>query len=190
MPSKILVARVLSALRSAMDRFSFSFFGKTAIRKTGNLSLRQIYTTRAPPLFPIPWRATRTFRNPPVPVPRISDQLSTFWVSRNPCYDVRTLLLAEELVGNREVSRRLDHRLHNSLVLHWTPSVKSNCMPLDTNRLRRLQNVVVPARSKAWATGPTRLSHQPTSRPHLCLLNLTDMRNIRAVPEYHWDCGV
>ena len=67
MPSKILLARVLSALRSAMDRFSFSFFGKTAIRKTGNLSLRQIYTTRAPPLFPIPLRATRTFRNPPVP---------------------------------------------------------------------------------------------------------------------------
>ena len=36
-----------SALRSAIDKFSFSFFGKTAMRKTGNLSLRQIYTTRA-----------------------------------------------------------------------------------------------------------------------------------------------
>jgi FHS family L-fucose permease-like MFS transporter len=29
--------------------------------------LRQIYTTRAPLLFPIPLRATRAFRNPPVP---------------------------------------------------------------------------------------------------------------------------
>ena len=56
-----------SALRSAIDKFSFSFFGKTVIRKTGNFSLRQIYTTRAPPLFPIPLRATRAFRNPPVP---------------------------------------------------------------------------------------------------------------------------
>src|SRR5580698_8167963 len=63
----MLLARVLSALRSAIDRFSFSFFGKTVIRKTGNFSLRQIYTIRAPPLFPIPLRATRTFRNPPVP---------------------------------------------------------------------------------------------------------------------------
>src|SRR6266446_10982949 len=103
MPSKILLARVLSALRSAMDRFSFSFLGKTAIRKTGNLWLRQIYTTRAPPLFPIPWRATRTFRNPPVPVPPIGNQHSTFRVSRNQYYDVRALLLAKELLGNREV---------------------------------------------------------------------------------------
>src|SRR5580704_18554472 len=104
----MLLARVLSALRSAMDRFSFSFFGKTVIRKTGNLSLRQIYTTRAPPLFPIPLRATRTFRNPPVP--RIRSP--TFRVSRNQCHDVRALLLAKELIGHREVSRRLDNRLH------------------------------------------------------------------------------
>ena len=64
---------------------------------------------------------------------RSSDQVSTFWVSRNQCHDVRTLPLAKELVGNREVSRRLDNRLHNSLVLHWTPCVKQNCAPLDTN---------------------------------------------------------
>src|SRR6266481_6768231 len=43
------------------------FFGKTVMRKAGNLSLRQMYTTRAPPLLPIPERDTRTFRNPPVP---------------------------------------------------------------------------------------------------------------------------
>src|SRR6266404_4855069 len=49
------------------------------------------------------------------------NQIPTFRVSRNQCYDVRTLLLAKELVGNREVSRRLDNRRHNSLVLHWTP---------------------------------------------------------------------
>src|SRR5260370_13116084 len=121
MPSKILLARVVSAFRSAMDRFSCSFFGKTAIRKTGNLWLRQIYTPRAPPLFPIPWRATRTFRNPPVPVPRISDHLSTFRVSRNQCHDVRTLLLAKELVVNLERSSRLAHRLDIALVLHCTP---------------------------------------------------------------------
>jgi hypothetical protein len=39
---------------------------------------------------------------------------STFRVSRNKC----TLLLAKELVGNREVTRRLDNCLHTSLVLH------------------------------------------------------------------------
>jgi hypothetical protein len=127
MPSKILLARVLSALRSAMDRFSFSFLGKTAIRKTGNLSLRQIYTTLAPPLSPFPACDPDLSKSA-----RSTHQVSAFRVSRNQCYDVRTLLLAKEFVGNREVSRRFDNRLHNSLVLHWTPSVKYNCMPLDT----------------------------------------------------------
>jgi hypothetical protein len=105
--------RPVSLARCALPStgFSFSFFGKT-----GNLSLRQIYTTRAPPLSPIPLRATRTFRNPPVP--RIRSPHSGSAATQ--CHDVRTLLLAKELVGNREVSRRLDNRLHKSLVLHWT----------------------------------------------------------------------
>src|SRR5271168_4658565 len=111
-----------------MDRFSFSFFGKTVVRKTGSLSLRQIYTTRAPPLFPMPLRATRTFRNPPVP--RIKSPHSG---SAATSATMSALFLAKEFVGNREVSRRLDHRLHNFLVLHWTPSVKYKCVPLDTN---------------------------------------------------------
>src|SRR5258708_37083171 len=104
-------------VRSAIDKFSFSFFGKTVIRTTGHLSLRQIYTTRAPPLFPHSFACDPDLSKSA----RSTDQVSTFWVSRNECYDVRTLLLAKELVGNCEISRRLDDRLDSSLVLHWTP---------------------------------------------------------------------
>jgi hypothetical protein len=39
--------------------------------------------------------------------------------------------------------RRLDNRLHNSLVLHWTPSVKRNYVPLDTNGLSELSSLKV-----------------------------------------------
>ena len=42
---------------------------------------------------------------------RSTDQVSTFWVSRNQCHDVRTLLLAKELVGNRE-GREVDGVLY------------------------------------------------------------------------------
>jgi hypothetical protein len=57
-----------------MDRFSFSFFGKTAIRKTGNLSLAC---------------------DPDLTESACSlNQISAFWISRNPCHDVRALLLA------------------------------------------------------------------------------------------------
>src|ERR1019366_5584629 len=38
--------RFFRALRSALVRLAFLFFGKTVIRKAGNLSLRQRYTTR------------------------------------------------------------------------------------------------------------------------------------------------
>src|SRR5258707_2229748 len=70
---------------------------------------------------------------------RSTDQVSTFWVSRNECYDVRTLLLAKELVGNCEISRRLDNRLHKlsctpldtmsqaKIVCHWTPTSCGLC---------------------------------------------------------------
>ena len=128
----MLSARLFSALHSAIDRFSFSFFGKTVIRKTGNLSLCQIYTTRAPPLFPVPLRATRTFRNPPVP--RMT--FSTFRVCRNQRDDVRTLFLAKQLVGNSEISRRLDHRLHSVVCTPLdTLGSRENCVPLDTSML-------------------------------------------------------
>src|SRR5947209_5521775 len=105
-----------------MDRFSFSFFGKTVMRKTGSLSLRQRHTTRAPPLshsFPCHPDLSKSASS--------ADQVSTFRVSRNECHDVRTLLLAKKLVDNREVSRRLDNRLHNSI-----------CTPLDTMSQRRV----------------------------------------------------
>ena len=87
------------------------------IRKTGNFPLRQIYTTRAPPLFPIPLRATRDLSKPA----RSTNQISTFRVCRNERHDVRPLLLAKELVGNCEISGRLDNRLHIFV-----------CTPLDT----------------------------------------------------------
>src|SRR5208283_58286 len=64
---KNFVSTLLQRVALGLGQIAFLFFGKTVIRKTGNLSLRQIYTTRAPPLFPMPWRGTRTFRNPPVP---------------------------------------------------------------------------------------------------------------------------
>jgi hypothetical protein len=122
-----------------MDRFSFSFLGKTAIRKTGNSLVVPDIHHPGPTPFPHSLACNPDLSKSARSVLRIRDHVSTFWVSRNQCHDVRTLLLAKELVGNREVSRRFDNRLHNSLVLHWTPSVKYNCMPLDTNVLRRLR---------------------------------------------------
>src|SRR5579864_4433793 len=58
---------------------------------------------------------------------RPSDQISTFWVCRNERHDVRTLLLAKELVGNCEIARRLDNRLHSL-----------SCTPLDTMNQAKL----------------------------------------------------
>jgi hypothetical protein len=82
-------------LRSAIERFSFSFFGKTAIRKTGNLSLRQIYTTRAPPLFPHSFTCDPDLAKSA----GSTDHVSTLRVSRNERHDIRTLLLAKELLA-------------------------------------------------------------------------------------------
>ncbi len=141
-----------------MDRFSFSFLGKTAIRKTGNSLVVPDIHHPGPTPFPHSLACNPDLSKSARSVLRIRDHVSTFWVSRNQCHDVRTLLLAKELVGNREAGRRLDN-LHNSLVLHWTPSVKYNCMPLDTNgsgttdgdpSLRFLQEPAL-SLSKGWA---------------------------------------
>ena len=60
---------------------------------------------------------------------RSTDQVSTLRVSGNECHDVRTLLLAEELVGNRGVSTTvctillysIGHYQSSKIVCHWTP---------------------------------------------------------------------
>jgi hypothetical protein len=76
-----------------------------------------------PAAFPHPFTRDSDLAKPA----RSTDHLSTFRVSRNQCHDVSTLLLAKELIGNREVGRRLDNRLHNSIVLHWTPWSSKLC---------------------------------------------------------------
>jgi len=54
-------------------------------------------------------------------------------ISSNRQNNVGTLFLAEEFFSSREVSGRFNNRLHYSFVLHWTPAVKKNGIPLDTN---------------------------------------------------------
>jgi hypothetical protein len=142
MPSKIRLARVLSALRSAMDRFSFSFFRKNRNKKNRKSLIAPDIHNPPPTAFP-----HSLARDPNLSKSaRSTNQVSTLRVSRNQRYDVRTLLLAKELVGNREVSRRLDNRLHNPLVLHWTPSVKQDCVPLDTTVWRLFRGILNSAR--------------------------------------------
>jgi hypothetical protein len=50
----------------------------------------------------------------------------------NHCYNIVTLPFAEELASEGDVRRCFDNGLPIHLVLHWTPSVKTNRMPLDT----------------------------------------------------------
>src|SRR5215469_9623038 len=60
--------------------------------------------------------------HPDLPKPaRPANHVPTFWVGCNECHEIRTLVLAKEFVGNGEVRRRLDNRLHNF-----------SCTPLDT----------------------------------------------------------
>jgi len=103
MPSKMLLARARSALRSAWSsrygQVSFSFFGKAAIRKTGNLLLRPDIHNPSPTAFP-PSLAVR----PGLPKSACSpNDVSHSGISRNQCNDRPRLLRAKELVGNREV---------------------------------------------------------------------------------------
>jgi len=135
MPSKILLARARSALRSAWSsRYGQVFFlilGKNRNKKNRKSLVAPYIHNPGPTAFPHSSACdpdlSKSARSP--------YQVSTFWVSRNQCNDVSTLILAKELVGNREVGRRLDNRLHNSLysighhqsstiVCHWTPMVK------------------------------------------------------------------
>src|SRR5208282_2449418 len=58
---------------------------------------------------------------------RSTDHITSFRVCRYERHDVRPLLLVKELVGDGEISRRLDDRLHSFL-----------CTPLDTITSRRM----------------------------------------------------
>jgi len=87
---KILSARFLSAFRSAIDKFSFSFFGKTVIRKTGKSLVAPRYTQPERRRFP-PFRDADFSKST-----SSTDHVSTFRVSRSECHDIRTLLLAKK----------------------------------------------------------------------------------------------
>src|SRR5262249_38697469 len=121
--SKILSARFFSALRSAIDKFSFSFFGKNRDQKNREpLVAPDIHNPR-------PAALPHSFATPPdLPKPaRPANHVPTLWVGCNECHDIRRLVLAKEFVGNGEVRRRLDNRLHNF-----------SCSPLDTISQREL----------------------------------------------------
>src|SRR5208337_531329 len=123
-------ARFLRALRSAFVKLAFWFFGKTATRKTGNLSLRQMYNYTRPAalahVLPRPANLAKSART--------RHDIAALGVRCNHCHNVRTLLLAEELSSSREVRRCFDNGLHSSLlysnghlpssgiVYHWTPT--------------------------------------------------------------------
>jgi hypothetical protein len=99
------------------------------MRKAGNLSLRQMYTTRAHAAL------AHTFaRHANLPKStRPRHHIAALGVLRNHCHNVLTLPRAEELSSEGDVRRRFDNGLHIQGVLQWTPSVNSNRMPLDTN---------------------------------------------------------
>ena len=84
--------------------------------------------TRAPPLLPFP-RAQRKICE----IHSSFHDFPTLRISCNRQNNVGTLFLAEEFFSSREVSGRFNNRLHYSFVLHWTPAVKKNGIPLDTN---------------------------------------------------------
>jgi hypothetical protein len=139
MPSKMLLARARSALRSAWSsRYGQVFF--LVLRKSRNKKNRKSLVAPdihnpSPTAFPHPSAC-----DPDLAKSACSpNDVSTFWISRNQCNDVRALLRAKEPVGNREVSRRLATvctTLLYSIGHHRSSTI---CMPVDTNRLRRLQ---------------------------------------------------
>jgi hypothetical protein len=105
------------------------------IRKTGNLWLRQIYTTRAPPLFPHSFAC-----NPDLSKSAVLRIRSHILDQKHRCQDVRTLLLAKKLVGYGEVSSCFDNCLHSLLcsIGHHQASTIVESEEWCSGKIRRL----------------------------------------------------
>lgn len=98
-------AAAISAARSPLLRFAFSFLAKTVSKNTGMFSPEKRNTTRAPLLLPRPGRAILILRIPP------PQRHSPLWIFSHHIDGLVPLVVRQKTLGRREIGRRL----HDSL---------------------------------------------------------------------------